>query len=320
MKKNIITSIILAAMVIGTSSAFAADTEPIVIAPAPVAENEPMVIAPAPTAEDEPLIGVPQITVDGEKVDLSKTGLSQYIFAENGSTMVPLRAVAEKMGYAVAWDGEKQAVTVGNDTWEIVLNIGRDSYVGVTKRKDGLGMSAPQSYGTAPQIIEDTTFVPAKMFELMGYQYSTVGQFVSFEKTDTNNGLQIPNPFVSYENVDKAKKALNFEPSFPAYIPEEFILDDISVMGNDLLQLIYRDKDNDRLLFRTAKGNEDISGDYNTYANVETINMNNYEITMQGNDNLYHKACWTNSHEVFSVCSDSGIEKEIMIDIAESVN
>ena len=43
-------------------------------------------------------------------------------------------------------------------------------------------MTAPQSYGTAPQIIEGRTFVPAKKFELMGYQYNAVGQFVNFEK------------------------------------------------------------------------------------------------------------------------------------------
>lgn len=183
MKKNIITSIILAAMVIGTSSAFAADTEPTVIAPAPIAANEPAVIAPAPIAEDEPLIGVPQITVNGEAVDLSKTSLSQYMYAENGNTMVPLRAVAEKMGYTVDWNGEKQAVTVGNDTWEVVLQIGEDNYFGVTKIKDAVGMTAPQSYGAAPQLIENTTFVPAKMFELMGYEYSTIGQFVNFSQS-----------------------------------------------------------------------------------------------------------------------------------------
>ena len=87
MKKHIITSVILAAMVIGTSSALAADTEPMVIG-ATIPEEG--------FSASELLIGVPQITVGGETVDLSKTNLSQYIFAENGNTMVPLRVVAEK--------------------------------------------------------------------------------------------------------------------------------------------------------------------------------------------------------------------------------
>ena len=55
-------------------------------------------------------------------------------------------------------------------------------------------------------------------------------------------------------------------------------------------------------------------------ANVEKININNSDVTIEGNDNLYHKASWTYDGEAFSVCSDSGIEKEVMIDIAESVN
>lgn len=318
MKKNIITSIILATMVIGTSSAFAVDTETMVIAPAPIAEEEPMLIAPAPTADDEPLIGVPQITVNGESVDLSKTSLSQYMFEENGNTMVPLRAVAEKMGYTVDWDGEKQAITVGNDTWEIVIHIGLDSYVGVTKIKDAVGMTAPQSYGTAPQIIEDTTFVSAKMFELMDYQYSTVGQFVDFERTDTNNTVQIPSPFVSYENVDEAKKALNFVPALPAYIPEEFILDDISVMGNDFLQLTYKDKDNDRLSFRTAKGNEDISGDYNTYAINKEVKINDISVVLHGNDKI-SSAVWSNGECSFAVYSDKELDEAVMMKLIAEV-
>ena len=49
--------------------------------------------------------------------------------------------------------------------------------------------------------------------------------------------------------MDEAKKALNFVPALPAYIPEGFILDDISVWGNDFLQLIYKDKDDNKLSF-----------------------------------------------------------------------
>lgn len=151
---------------------------------AAVYADEPMVISPAPT-ENEVIVGKQQITVNGEKVDLDKTKLSQYIFSKNGSTMVPLRAVAEKMGYVVEWNEENQAVTVGNDTWEVILYIGDDSYVGVTKIKDAVGMTAPQSYGAAPEIVEDCTFVPAKMFELMGYKYSSVGQYVDFTNIHT---------------------------------------------------------------------------------------------------------------------------------------
>ena len=164
MKKKIISSVLLTAMAFGAVSAFA--------------EELPMVTS----AADEVIVGVPQITVDGEKLDLSKLNLSQYMYTEKENTLVPLRAVAEKMGYKVEWDNTDKAVTVSDDDWQVVLNIGVDSYYGVTKIKDAVGMTGPQSYGAAPELIEDTTFVPAKMFELMNYKYSQTENLVCFSR------------------------------------------------------------------------------------------------------------------------------------------
>lgn len=45
-----------------------------------------------------------------------------------------------------------------------------------------------------------------------------------------------------------------------------------------------------------------------------------WKASYEGNDNLYHKASWIYDGAAFSVCSDSGIEKEIMVDIVKSVN
>lgn len=202
---------------------------------AAVQADEPTVISPAPNAE-EVLVGQQQIRVDGENVDLSKLDLSTYIYSKNDNVMVPLRAVAEKMGCSVAWDAEKQAVTVGDDEWEIVLNIGEDSYYGVTKIKDAVGMTAPQTYGVSPEIVEDRTFVPAKMFELMGYTYNSVGQYVDFEKA--GGQTQIPNPFTEYETIDEALKAVNFNALYPANAPEGYEVSDIFVMSGEMLQIL----------------------------------------------------------------------------------
>lgn len=202
---------------------------------AAVQADEPTVISSAPNAE-EVLVGQQQIRVDGENVDLSKLDLSTYIYSKNDNVMVPLRAVAEKMGCSVAWDAEKQAVTVGDDEWEIVLNIGEDSYYGITKIKDAVGMTAPQTYGVSPEIVEDRTFVPAKMFELMGYTYNSVGQYVDFEKA--GGQTQIPNPFTEYKTIDEALKAVNFNALYPANAPEGYEVSDIFVMSGEMLQIL----------------------------------------------------------------------------------
>lgn len=278
--------------------------------------DEPMVISPAP-AENEVIVGRQQITVNGEKVDLDKTNLSQYIYSKNGNIMVPLRAVAEKMGYVVEWNEEKQTVTVGNDIWEIILYIGDDSYVGVTKIKDAVGMTAPQSYGVAPEIVEDCTFVPAKMFELMDYKYSAVGQYVDFEKED--NSTQIPNPFTEYKSVEDAKAAVSFDAVLPTKLPDEYEFASASTMGSDFLQVFYK-KGESEIMYRVAVGSDDISGDYNVYDITETEKIKDSKVELKGDENKCSLAVWNDNESAYSLNSEKGIEKAEMTKIIESVN
>lgn len=305
MNKKIISGILVSAMVLSNAAVFAA-------------ESETMVIAPAPAAE-ETLDGVQTITVNNEAVDFSGTNLSQYIFEENGNVMVPVRAVAEKMGFTVGWDADNQAVTVGDETWEVMAYIGLDNYVGVSKT--AIGMTAPQSYGSAPQLIEDTTFVPAKMFELMGYTYHAVGQFVDFEKigaAEDENNVQIPNPFVSYESLADVKEVLSFDPVVPSALPAGFEQSEITSTDSDFLQIVYADGSDNRIVYRMAKGSEDISGDYNTYKNNKEVKIGDLTVTMRGNDNV-SSAVWVDGGFAFSVSSDIEMEEAGVISMIESM-
>lgn len=279
-----------------------------------VQADEPTVISPAPNAE-EVLVGQQQIRVDGENADLSKLDLSTYIYSKNDNVMVPLRAVAEKMGCSVAWDAEKQAVTVGDDEWEIVLNIGEDSYYGVTKIKDAVGMTAPQTYGVSPEIVEDRTFVPAKMFELMGYTYNSVGQYVDFEKA--GGQTQIPNPFTEYETIDEALKAVNFNALYPANAPEGYEVSDIFVMSGEMLQIVYKNADNE-IMYRTQKGTEDISGDCNTFKSTQALKVGDITASVRTNDNGM-SVIWTSNGLTYSVYSDKALTNESISSIISSV-
>ncbi len=281
---------------------------------AAVQADEPTVISPAPNAE-EVLVGQQQIRVDGENVDLSKLDLSTYIYSKNDNVMVPLRAVAEKMGCSVAWDAEKQAVTVGDDEWEIVLNIGEDSYYGVTKIKDAVGMTAPQTYGVSPEIVEDRTFVPAKMFELMGYTYNSVGQYVDFEKA--GGQTQIPNPFTEYETIDEALKAVNFNALYPANAPEGYEVSDIFVMSGEMLQIVYKNADNE-IIYRTQKGTGDISGDYNTFKSTQVLKVGDITASVRTSDNGM-SVIWTSNGLTYSVYSDKALTNESISSIISSV-
>ncbi len=330
MKKKLISLTLIAAMALSTAPAFAAETAPATedtAMPASdelmyafdtdntlVTEDTPMLIS------DEVLVGAPEISVDGTNLDLTTLNLSQYMYTENGQTMVPLRIIAEKMGYTVGWSAKDNAVTISNDEWQVVLNIGVDSYYGVTKIQDAVGMTAPQTYGAAPKLIENTTFVPAKMFELMGYDFSIYGAFASFTKAGTtdSDSVQIPNPLVSYDSIEKAAKVLGFNPNTPSYVPAGFSQEDISVIAGEIAQVTYTDKDGNNISYRVAKGSEDISGDYNVYSINKEVQVNGAKVTLHGNDKI-SSAVWTNDGYTYAVFMDKGIDEADMINFVAGI-
>ena len=70
--------------------------------------------------------------------------------------MIPLRAVAEPLGFTVTWDNG--SVLVDNGIIHTKVTIGVDRYVITTSREDLVGMSAPFSLGAAPYVVEGVTY------------------------------------------------------------------------------------------------------------------------------------------------------------------
>lgn len=73
------------------------------------------------------------------------------IIIENNRTLAPVRAILEYLDYNVDWDGDAQKVVITKNNTEVELHIGDDTFF-----VDGI----LQSTDTAPQIINDLTYVP----------------------------------------------------------------------------------------------------------------------------------------------------------------
>lgn len=71
---------------------------------------------------------------------------------ESGVRMVPVRAIAEKLGYEVVWNGADRSVALGKD---ILLKIGSDEYEYKGNKL---------SLGAAAVIVNNSTYVPAGFF------------------------------------------------------------------------------------------------------------------------------------------------------------
>lgn len=106
------------------------------------------VIAPAPDTKAE--ADLPDytyaISVNGQEVDASAT------------VMVPLRALAESLGFTVTWDNG--TILVDNGVIHTYVVLGQDSYTITTSNENLVGMSAPFPLGIAPFSVDNVTYVP----------------------------------------------------------------------------------------------------------------------------------------------------------------
>lgn len=121
--------------------------------------------------------------------------------------------------------------------------------------------------------------------------------------------VQIPNPIVTYETIDDAKEVLDFEPVLPKKIEEEYEISHICVVDNKLFQVTFING-TDEILYRMAKGSEDISGDYNEYEVTKDIDIDGIKAVFKGNDDKVYVMTWSDDEFSYSMSFTSGISEE----------
>ena len=91
-----------------------------------------------------------------EEVSLKIDGVSlenaQSYFGKNGTLMIPLRTVAEALGYDVTYKKENKTIELTRQAHWIVVKLDEDLY--------SFGKMAPINLGTIPAVSKGRTFVP----------------------------------------------------------------------------------------------------------------------------------------------------------------
>lgn len=102
-------------------------------------------------------LGTIKINIDGERIYPD----SDPVIID-GTTFVPIKAIAEKMDFAVEWDGENQLVKVvsADNTKTVFFKIG---YASTVVNGEELSLSS------APFVLNDRTYLPVRVIaETMG--------------------------------------------------------------------------------------------------------------------------------------------------------
>lgn len=305
--KKLLALSLCAVMALSLSAAALAADEPLLISPAPETD-EPMVIAPAPeTDEFQPGYS---LHIDG--VD---TGVRACV-------MVPLRAVAEKLGFEVVWNGDN-TITVTGDALYANLTLGEDQYFTAPTQEGLLGASL-FPLGMAPYAVDGVTYVPLGLFDaLLGSQQGAVTMQDGAICLDTDplskgGSVQIPSPIAEYETLAEAAKAVGFELTVPDALNGSDHYD-VSTIANETLQVIYRKGEDETARIRKAPGTEDISGDYNVYDQVNTATAEGIQVTLKGNADKVSLATWTDKGYTYAISVEGGIPSADMTRLVAGV-
>lgn len=240
-----------------------------------------------------------------------------YTLQVNGSdtdigvcVMVPLRALAEELGFTVTWNGDSIRVDTGDVHTDVTLGV--DRYVITTSKEGMVGMSAPFSLGCAPYATNGVTYVPLSLFDaLLGNREDAITGDTGVISIQTDTSAQIPNPFVDCDTLAQAEQLAGFALTLPADIKAA----GISVLPGDMIQVLCEDG----LSIRKALGDEDISGDYNTYPQVETVTVEGHAVTLKGESNQVTVAVWTADGYTYAVHSETGLSRDAALSLASQV-
>ena len=290
MKKTI--SMLLALAVAGTMAA-----------PAMAVNDEPMVIAPAPNTQSQQ--AQMKIVVKGKTMPVQTISV-------NGCTMAPVRAIEEALGFKVTWNADR-SININNGKMQSDLRIGDNSYVVYTAVEGMAGMSAPFSLGSAPIIKNNTAYVPIDLFvPLFGNDQATVktsGDTITINpdaKTEDGDSSQIPNLLTAHDSLTELAKAVGFDIKAPT-VPAGYEADAYIDISGELAEVFYV-KGDDTLVYRVSKGEGDNFGDYNTYSNKKTVDVNGVSVELRGNDKV-NVATWSNGGFAYSVSAKQGISE-----------
>lgn len=106
-----------------------------------------------------------QIFVNGEILQ------DANIIKENNKTLIPARAIFEKMGYKVSYEPQTKIITMVNGASYITFSTTNDAYT--------FARMAPQPLGM-PVVKEGVTYVPVELFDLIGMEYKLTEQNVLY--------------------------------------------------------------------------------------------------------------------------------------------
>ncbi len=125
---------------------------------------------------------------------------------------------------------------------------------------------------------------------------------------EDDNGVQPASPFRPCDTMADAAALAGFDMTLPE------TADGLEAVENEMIQALYGEN-GDEMLIRKALGSEDISGDYNIYAQTETVNG----VTLKGENGQVSLALWTDGGYTYSISVGEALSQADMLALVNAV-
>ena len=93
----------------------------------------------------------------------------------------------------------------------------------------------------------------------------------------------------------------------------------MSADGDVMFEIIYASGEDETARIRKAPGADDVSGDYNEYAETETVDAGGVSVTMKGENGLVKLAVWTNGDYSYALSVENAIGQSDMAALVANV-
>lgn len=126
---------------------------------------------------------------------------------------------------------------------------------------------------------------------------STAGSASSSVTSDTS---QIPNPWTGCTTLADAAALTGYDFTVPDSV-DGYPDVTIAVLESEQLTEVQYSSGNARLCLRKAPGSDDISGDFNQYAESNAVDVDGRSVNLQGNDGQVQLATWLDGDYTYSI-------------------
>lgn len=130
--------------------------------------------------------------------------------------------------------------------------------------------------------------------------------------------VEIANPFVTCKTMDEAAQLAGFSMTLPSRVPNWINSSVIRAVKSKMIEVLYQGNQ-EQLTVRKAVGTEDISGDFTTYPDVHTEEVNGHSVTMKGSDGKIMVATWMDGGYTYAVRTATGLEHDALVSVISSV-